>query len=252
MNKLSVVIITFNEERNIARCLESIHTIADEVVVVDSFSADTTPQICKQYGARFISHDWEGYAKQKNFANSQASYDWILSMDADEALSEELQQSILDIKNQIFENTVFSMNRLMNYCGQWIHHGSWYPETKIRIFDRRNAFWEDLKVHELLKVPDGTKIRHLKGDILHYSYYTVEEHVRQFNKFARLWAEDAVERKKKVSFSAAYTHAFWKFIHDYFIKAGFLDGHYGFIISKINARYVCQKYKLTRELYKSR
>lgn len=251
MNQLTAVIITYNEERNIARCLESIHTIADEVVVVDSFSTDRTPQICQQFGVRFIQHAWEGYAPQKNYANSLASYDLILSLDADEALSDELVASILKIKNQDIENQVFSMNRLMNYCGTWIHHGSWYPETKTRIFDRRIAYWENLKVHEVLHVPAGFKTVHLKGDILHYSYYTVEEHRRQFDKFATLWAEGAFERGKKVTLAGAYVHCFWRFLRDYFFKLGFLDGRYGLIISKINSKNVYDKYIRTIALYKN-
>ena len=250
MNQLTAVIITFNEERNIARCLQSIHTIADEVVVVDSLSTDRTQEICEQFGVRFVSHPWEGYAMQKNYAHTLASHDLILSMDADEALSEELIASIAEVKKQDVEHKVFSMNRLMNYCGTWIHHGGWYPETKIRIFDRRNAEWENLKVHEVLKYPADFEVVHLKGDILHYSYYTVEEHQRQFDKFATLWAEGAYERGKKVTTFGAYTHAFWRFVRDYIFKAGFLDGRYGWIIARINAHNVLQKYKKTIALYK--
>ena len=250
MNQLTAVIITFNEERNIARCLQSIHTIADEVVVVDSLSTDRTREICEQFGVRFISHAWEGYAMQKNFAHTLASHDLILSMDADEALSEELIASIAEVKKQNVEHKVFSMNRLMNYCGTWIHHGGWYPETKIRIFDRRYAEWENLKVHEVLKYPADFEVVHLKGDILHYSYYTVEEHQRQFDKFAILWAEGAYERGKKVTLAGAYLHAFWRFVRDYFFKAGFLDGRYGWIIARINADNVLQKYKKTIALYR--
>lgn len=250
MNQLTAVIITYNEERNIARCLQSIHTIADEVVVVDSLSTDRTQEICGQFGVRFVSHPWEGYAPQKNYAHTLASHDLILSMDADEALSEELIASIAEVKKQDVEHKVFSMNRLMNYCGTWILHGGWYPETKIRIFDRRYAEWENLKVHEVLKYPADFEVVHLKGDILHYSYYTVEEHQRQFDKFATLWAEGAYERGKKVTMAGAYLHAFWRFVRDYIFKAGFLDGRYGWIIAKINADNVLQKYKKTIALYK--
>lgn len=250
MNQLTAVIITFNEERNIARCLQSIHTIADEVVVVDSLSTDRTQEICEQFGVRFVSHPWEGYAMQKNYAHTLASHDLILSMDADEALSDELIASIAEVKKQDVEHKVFSMNRLMNYCGTWIHHGGWYPETKIRIFDRRYAEWENLKVHEVLKYPADFQVVHLKGDILHYSYYTVEEHQRQFDKFATLWAEGTYERGKKVTMAGAYLHAFWRFVRDYIFKAGFLDGRYGWIIAKINADNVLQKYKQTIALYK--
>lgn len=252
MNKLSVVIITYNEERNIARCIESIHTIADEVVVVDSFSTDATPQICQRYGVRFVSHEWEGYIKQKNYANTLASNDLILSLDADEALSEELKSSILDLKEQNIENRVFSMNRLMNYCGKWIHHGGWYPENKIRVFDRRHSYWIGQKVHELLFVPDDFQVIKLNGDLLHYSYYTVEEHRRQFDKFSTLSSEEMLEKGKNPSLFKAYMHGFWRFVRDYFFKLGFLDGRYGWIIAKINANYNFMKYKKAIDLIKNR
>ncbi|MCQ2265282.1 MAG: glycosyltransferase family 2 protein [Bacteroidales bacterium] len=245
MNKLSVVIITYNEERNIARCIESIHTIADEVVVVDSFSTDATPQICQRYGVRFVSHEWEGYIKQKNYANTLASNDLILSLDADEAVSEELLSSITALKTQNVEKKVFSMNRLMNYCGTWIHHGGWYPENKIRVFDRRYVYWVGQKVHETLFVPEDYQVIKLDGDLLHYSYYTVEEHRRQFDKFSTLSSEEMLEKGKNPSIVEAYLHGFWRFVRDYIFKLGFLDGKYGWIVAKINAKYNFMKYKKT-------
>ncbi len=242
MNQLTAVIITFNEERNIARCLQSIHTIADEVVVVDSLSTDRTREICEQFGVRFVSHPWEGYIRQKNYANSLSNNDLILSIDADEALSEELQASIAEVKKQSVENKVFVMRRLMNYCGTWIHHGGWYPDKKVRIFDRRYVEWQGQKVHETLAIPDNFKQIELKGDLLHYSFYTIEEHRAQIGKFAKLSAEEAVASGKHVSITDAYVHAVWKFIRDFIFKAGFLDGRYGWVISKINAHGVLQKY----------
>ena len=158
----SVVIITFNEARNIKRCLESVVPVADEIIVVDSNSTDETEAICQEYpNLRFVRHDWEGYVKQKNFANSLASNNLILSIDADEALSEELTQSILKLKVQDVEGKAFSMNRLMNYCGKWIRHSGWYPDTKIRIFDRRSVSWTGKKVHETLAIPKEMQVVHL-------------------------------------------------------------------------------------------
>ena len=242
MNQLTVVIITFNEERNIARCLQSIHTIADEVVVVDSLSTDRTQEICEQFGVRFVSHPWEGYIRQKNYANSLSSNDLILSIDADEVLSEELQASVAELKIQSVENKVFVMRRLMNYCGTWIRHGGWYPDKKVRIFDRRYVRWQGQKVHETLSIPETFERVELNGDLLHYSFYTIEEHRAQIEKFAKLSAEEAIASGKRVTKTDAYVHAGWKFIRDYFFKAGFLDGRNGWLISKINAHGVLQKY----------
>jgi len=248
VNTLSAVIITFNEERNIRRCLDSVASVADEIIVVDSFSTDATESFCMAYAnLHFVKHVWEGYIQQKNYANSLATSDLILSIDADEALSDELAQSIQKIKNRDIENKAFSMNRLMNYCGKWIRHCGWYPDAKVRIFARGRAEWTGKKVHETLLLAEPTEIVHLDGDLLHYSFYTIEEHRRQNEKFARLSAEEISEAGKKTSLFKARSHAAWRFIRDYIFKVGFLDGHTGLTICKINARGVWLKYKMAIE-----
>ena len=244
---LSVVIITKNEEKNIGRCLQSVQSIADEVIVVDSFSTDGTESICKKYGARFVQHEWMGYIDTKNYANSLANNDLIFSIDADEAVSEELCQSIQAIKNADVTGTVFSMNRRMNYCGKWILHGGWYPDEKVRIFDRKCVKWQGKKVHETLDIPADFENVKLNGDLLHYSFYTIEQHRKQNEHFAQLSADEAIEKGKKVNFATPYLHCVWKFIRDYILKGGFLDGGAGWQISKINARGIYLKYKLIRD-----
>lgn len=250
MDKISAVIITLNEERNIQRCLESLMPIADEVVVVDSCSTDATQELCSIYPVRFFSHPWEGYAATKNYANSLASNDLIFSIDADEAVSSELAQSILNIKGQDIRKKAFSMNRRMNYCGQWIKRCGWYPDTKVRIFDRRDSFWSG-KIHETLKLPDGTQTVHLKGDLLHYSFYTPEEHRKQTERFAMLSAEEAVEKGKTSNCFSACLHTGWKFLRDYLCKGGVLEGADGLAICKTNAYGVWYKYKKIMELSRS-
>ena len=247
MNRISVVIITLNEERNIGRCLDSVMPIADEVVVVDSLSTDATKDICSKYPIKFIPRAWEGYITTKNFANSQASNDLILSIDADEALSPELAKSIESLKSQDVENKVFSMNRRMNYCGRWIKHGGWYPDTKIRIFNRKNVHWIGQKVHEKLFIPEGTQVVHLEGDLLHYSFYTPEEHRRQMEHFATLSAEEMAQNGRRPNLLSVYVHTGWKFLRDYIFKAGFLDGKTGLTISKINAYAIFKKYTEARK-----
>ena len=243
MHTLSVVIITFNEEQKIGQCLDSVKDIADEIIVVDSHSTDATEAICDRYGVKFFSQDWLGYSDQKNLADDLATCDLIFSIDADEALSEALTQSILAIKNQSVANRAFSMNRLMNYCGKWIRHCGWYPDTKVRIFARGRAEWTGKKVHETLSLAEPTEIVHLSGDLLHYSFYTVEEHRKQNEKFAQLSAEEIAESGKKASVGKALIHTVWRFIRDYIFKGGFLDGCIGFTICKINASGVWLKYK---------
>ena len=251
MNALSAVIITLNEEKNIGRCVQSLQGIADEIIVVDSFSNDATESICKSLGVKFVKHQWEGYVKQKQFANALASNDMIFSIDADEAVSPELAQSIQKIKELNADKKVFSMNRLMNYCGKWIRHGGWYPEYKIRIFDRRFVSWTGGQVHETLAIPAGYETVRIDGDLYHYSYYSEAEFRRQTEKFAHLSAEDAIAKGKKGTIFGACFHCFWRFVHDYIFKAGFLDGKTGFRISLINAKSVFLKRKLIAKHYKN-
>ncbi len=249
MNTLSVVIITLNEEQHIARCLDSVVPIADEIIVVDSFSTDATEEICSRYDKlTFVKHAWEGYAAQKNYANSLATFGLILSIDADEALSPELVLSINKVKQTDKGGYVYSMNRLMNYCGRWIRHCGWYPDTKIRLFRKNDAYWSGLKVHETLTTVLGVKIKHLDGDMYHYSFNTTEEHKAQIIKFAHLSAEEMNNSKKKTSLLTPYLHACWRFIRDFVFKLGFLDGKTGYEICKINSYGVWCKYKINKEL----
>jgi glycosyltransferase involved in cell wall biosynthesis len=247
MLHLSVVIITFNEEKNIGRCLESIQGIADDIVVVDSFSADATETICEKHMVNFIQRKWEGYSATKNFANAAAKYDWILSLDADEALSDELRASILAIKEQN-EQHAFKFNRLTNYCGKWIKHCGWYPDTKVRIFDRRTAQWEGT-IHEKLIVREGT-VQKLRGDCLHYSYYTTEEHFKQSDKFSTLSAESLFSKGKKASLLKLWFSPVIKFISCFIFKLGFLDGTAGYMVCKIMAFTTFSKYAKLRDLHR--
>jgi glycosyltransferase involved in cell wall biosynthesis len=247
MPQLSVVIITFNEELNIKRCLESVQGIADDIVVVDSFSTDKTETICKEYNLKFIQRKWEGYSETKNFANAEAKYDWILSLDADEALSEDLKNSILEIKKNTTAGT-YKFNRLTNYCGTWIKHCGWYPDTKVRIFDRRTSRWEG-QIHEQL-ITSGPAALWLKGDCLHYSYYTLDQHYKQSDKFSSLQAQSLFERGKKATVIKLFISPAIKFINDYVFKLGFLDGKAGYIICKISAYTTYLKYKKLRMLYR--
>jgi glycosyltransferase involved in cell wall biosynthesis len=248
MPKLSVVIITFNEEKNIARCLDSVKDIADDIVVVDSFSTDNTPAICAKYPVNFIQRKWEGYSLTKNFGNSCAQNDWVLSIDADEAVSEELKKSIVQLKKQ---DTLFTckFNRLTNYCGKWVKHGGWYPDTKIRIFNRIVTQWKGV-IHEELAVDKNTVVKHLKGDCYHYTYYNVHEHYKQTEKFTTIAAQDLFNQKKQVTFVNIYVSPLIKFVKDFFVKLGFLDGLTGLTIARISAYATYLKYKKLYDLNK--
>jgi glycosyltransferase involved in cell wall biosynthesis len=237
---LSAVIITLNEERNIARCLESLRGVADDIVVVDSGSVDRTEEICRSHGVNFIRQAWLGYSAQKNLANGHARHDWILSVDADEALSGGLRRSILGLKGE-GAIRVCRFARLTNYCGHWVRHGGWYPDHKTRMFDRRTARWEGA-LHEELQGFSRSEVVLLEGDCLHYSYYTVEDHRRQADRFTTLAAEELFRRGSRVGVLRLHLGPVWKFILDYVLRLGFLDGSAGLRIASISAGATRMKY----------
>lgn len=250
MISLSVVIITFNEEKNIERCLKSVQNVADEIVVVDSFSTDRTKEICEKYKVKFLKNTFVGHIEQKNWAVLQANSNFILSLDADEALSNELEKSILEIKNKWnFDGYFF--NRLTNYCGKWIKHCGWYPDKKLRLFDRSKGKWAGNNPHDYFEMSVGTTTSFLKGDLLHYSYYSISQHIAQANKFSEIGAKSAFNNGRQISFIALILKPIWKFIRDYFFKAGFVDGYYGFVICKISAKATFLKCLKIRELKKT-
>ena len=251
MPKLSVVIITLNEENNIGRCIESVQQVADEVVVVDSFSTDNTEKIAKNKGARFFQHPFEDYVKQHEYADQLASYDHILSLDADEALSDELSKSIL-VAKKYWKNDGYFMNRRTNYCGKWINHSGWYPDKKLRLFDRRKGKWVGRKIHERFTLKEGSTTGHLKGDILHYSFPNITDHVNQANNFTDLTALAAFEAGSRSNGLKIFFNPIFKFIRDYFFNLGILDGYYGFVICQISANATFLKYVKLKQLQKSK
>src|ERR1035437_913702 len=234
MIQLSVVIITFNEEKNIGRCLDSVKDIADEVVIVDSFSTDKTEEICRSKGAHLVQHKCDGHIEQKNWAITQAKFPYVLSLDADEALSDELKKSILAVKNNWTKDGYY-MNRLTNYCGKWIHHSGWYPDRKLRLWDSRKGKWGGINPHDKYEMSEGDKATgFLRGDILHYSYYSVEDHYKQVEKFSGISAMALQKQNSKISYPMVFLKTGFKFFRNYFLKLGFLDGKYGFIVCKIS------------------
>lgn len=250
--RISVVIITFNEERNIGRCLDAVRDIADDIVVVDSFSKDRTKEICLEKGARFVEHEFPGHIEQKNWAITQAKFPHVLSLDADEAPDDELKAAILRVKAD-WAHDGYSMNRLTNYCGQWIRHCGWYPDTKLRLWDSRKGKWGGVNPHDKYELYEaGAAQKHLPGNILHYSYYAVEEHYRQADKFSSIAANALFREGKKSTVVHALLKTTAKFIRNYIVKAGFLDGKYGFVISRISAYETWQKYRKLSALYRSK
>jgi (heptosyl)LPS beta-1,4-glucosyltransferase len=249
VDKLSVIIITLNEERNIARAIHSVKEIADEVIVVDSFSTDDTKKICEDEGVKFVEKEWEGYAKTKNYANSLASHEWIFSLDADEEVDEILKQAILSQKENGF-TCLYVVNRLSNYCGKWIKHSTWYPDKKTRIFPKSKTTWSGEYVHEELEFTEQMKEVELAGHLNHYTYYDYVDHRQRADKYSILTAKKLNNKGKKASALKPYISAFGRFITMFILNLGFLDGWAGFKIAQISAQSNVVKYKELRRLNK--
>jgi glycosyltransferase involved in cell wall biosynthesis len=247
---ISAVIITFNEERNIGDCLTSLQGIADEIIVVDSLSTDATKAICEAFKVRWVDQAFLGHVEQKNLAAGLAKFSYVLSLDADERLSDGLRQAILREKKNGFRSEGYIMNRFNNYCGQWIRHGEWYPEYKLRLWKNARGLWQGDNPHDRFELHSGAKPSKLKGDILHYSFRTLTEHLTQMNKFSTIAAQSLFKRGKKSSKLKPFLSGFWAFFNGYFLRLGFLDGIYGYIIARNNAMYSFFKYAKLNELHK--
>lgn len=247
MPKISAVIISLNEQNRIERCIQSLKSVADDIVVLDSFSTDNTEAICKKLGVRFYQNTFKGYRDQKNLVIQYAQYDYILSLDADEALSEELKESILAVKEN-WEYDAYSFNRFNNYCGQWIYHSNWYPDRKIRLFDRRKGEWGGLNIHETVKMQAGSRITCLKGNLLHWSFARYEEHIDKINKFSTISALEYFNTGKKSSIFKILFNSSWRFFKAYVLRLGFLDGYNGFVICSFSSYESFLKYTKLRRL----
>lgn len=241
--KISATIITLNEERNIARAIESLRC-CEEVVVVDSGSTDRTKQIAEGLGARVVECEWLGYAAQKNFASAQASHDWILSLDADETLSEALEAEIWQIKKAGPACAGYTMPRMAQYLGRWILHSGWYPDRKIRLFDRRRAKWVGDYVHESVQV-EG-ELGHLESNLLHFTCDSLSQHLRTLDRYTTLAAEQLIAQKYPVTWAKLLLDPPWTFFQTYILKRGFLDGLEGLIIAYMAATYNFIKFAKVR------
>jgi len=228
-------------------------------VVVDSFSTDRTEAIVREHGAmpggrqaRFVQHAFAGHIDQKNWAVTQAKHPWILSLDADEALDEKLLRSILKAKGGADGADGFTMNRLTNYCGTWIRHGGWYPDVKLRLWDSRKGRWGGIDPHDRYEMDSGARITHLGGDILHYSFNSIADHIKQADHFTTIAAKAYAERGKNASVIKLMLGPVVKFIGDYIFRLGFLDGYHGFVIARISAHAAFSKYAKLRQLRRTR
>jgi glycosyltransferase involved in cell wall biosynthesis len=251
MEKLSVVIITLNEEKNIQVCIQSVSSIADEIIVLDSFSTDNTQAICEQLGVRFYQHKFEGHIEQKNRALQLANNNWVLALDADEQPNSTLLQNIKNTLDNPKADAYY-FNRLTNYLGKWIKHSAWYPDQKLRLFKKSKGQWAGQNPHDKIEISPDAKVEYLKGDLLHFSYYSIEQHLTQINNFTTIGAAEAFKKGRKANLPIAIIKSIWKFIRDYFFNLGILDGYYGFVICSLSAWATFTKYLKIRELYKDK
>jgi glycosyltransferase involved in cell wall biosynthesis len=254
MVKFSCVIITFNEERHLEKCLKSLVGIVDEIVVVDSLSTDNTKAICQKYNVVFIEQAFLGYLEQKNFACSKATGDYIVSLDGDEALSKKLQEEILNLKNSV--NSLedgYVVSRLNNYCGQWIKYSNWYPDKRLRIFKSGSGQWKGGNPHDYFELYSGKTSKFINADILHWAYDTNTEHYLKVDNFTTIAANSYVRNsKKKIGILTIILNPIWKFIKNYFIKKGVLDGLNGLIICAFASFGTFLKYIKIRELQQNK
>ena len=233
--KLSGVVITHNEEKNIERCLKSLH-FCDEIIVVDSKSSDHTRDIASKLATRVEVRDWKGYVDQKNFAGGLATNDWILSIDADEEVTPELKKEILTSFSTSGGNrfSAFSIPRKTMHFGRWIRHGGWYPNRLVRLFDKKKGAWVGTELHERWETTG--EVASFEHHLLHYSFEDLADQVSRNNRYSSLGALALFQKGRRFSCLKLYVKTAYKFIETYFIKLGLLDGYPGLIIS-VSAAY---------------
>lgn len=246
MDKISVIIITYNEEQNIKECLESVQW-ADEIIIVDAFSSDKTLEICKDYTNKIYQREWKGYADQKNFALSFATSPWVFWIDADERVTPELKR---EIKERIKDNRFagFYVKRKNYFKGVWLRYGGWYPDYTLRIFKKEAGHFEEKRVHE--KVILKGRVDYLKNHLLHYTYNSLNEYIYRQNIYTQLAAEDLYKQGKKYRVHRGFLlfKFLTKFLETYFYKGGILDGYYGFLISISASYFASLKYAKFKEI----
>jgi len=246
MQKLSVVIACRNGAHVIGETITSFSGLTDDILIYDNGSNDGTQQIVTQTGARLIEGNWEGFGRTKNKANALAKYDWILSLDADEAIDEELKYNLLllDLADDL---KVYEF-RFKNFLGnKWLRFGEWGNDKHIRLFNRKKVKWNDAEVHESLLLPEQMKIVAVPGNVLHRTASNINEYEKKTRKYAALNAEKYFKQGKRSGQLKMLLSAVFSFIKNYFFKLGFLDGVTGYHCARINAQYTFLKYKKLKE-----
>lgn len=238
---IAAVIITKNEQDSLRDCLESLRWV-DEIIIVDSGSTDSTETIAREYTEHFyVNAEWPGFGKQKQLAQSYATSDWILAVDADERIDDTLRENILTMLENPPENTVYNLNELTWVFGRFLKHSGWYYRH-VRLYPNKLTKYNDNLVHESVIIPSGCQVAELDGDILHYSYQNLNHYLVKSAGYAKAWADQRQARGKKASLSQGIIHALGCFLKMYLLKRGFLDGKQGFLIAVLSAHSTFVKY----------
>ena len=246
--KISAVIITYNEERNIEDAIRSV-SWADEIVVVDSESTDRTRELAESLGARVLINAWPGFSAQKQFAVDQAANDRIFSLDADERISEALRKEVIALRDADSAGDGYKIPRLSYYMGRAIKHGGWYPDLQLRFFDRRKGKWNGAVIHEAVKMEIGAAVQRMQGEIIHHTVEGPAHHHKMIGeRYAPLGAQKMYDEGRKTSPVKAAFAAWFAFVRAYFLKLGFLDGYPGFCIAYFSAHHTFMKHLLLLDM----
>lgn len=239
---IGVLMIVKNEQEHLRSCLSSVCDWVDEIVLVDSGSSDNTESIAREFTSHFYRHeDWQGFGVQRQRAQSYMQSDWVLALDADEVVSPELKDSVLEAISQSSKDSVYRVNRLTQIFGRYIRHSGWYPDWIVRLYPRELTQYNDALVHESVDVPAGTLVRPLTGDLLHNTCTTLPEYTAKTSGYMKAWA-DQREGKKRVGMSSAVIHGLGRFFKMYVLKRGFLDGRHGFLLACLSANTTFTRY----------
>lgn len=240
---VAVALIVKNEADNLAGCLDTVSNWADEIVILDSGSTDDTEQIARNYTDKFFTNlNWPGFGPQRQLAQQYVESDYVLWLDADERITPELQASIESAVTQNQPNTVYRMNRLSWVFGRYIKHCGWYPDRVVRLYPTQLTQYDDALVHEKVQVNSSMQVKELNGDAIHYTYNDLHHYLVKSAGYAKAWADQRERSGKKSSLFTGITHALSCFVKMYFIKAGFLDGKQGLLLSILSAHSTFVKY----------